>query len=145
MQRDYADYGIQIRVQYRDNEKLQALNRHVQSGGERAVAIAVYTLSLQHITSVPFRCVDEINQGMDPKNERKIFQMLVDITCQPGQSQYFFVTPKLLPDLPYSDLMNISVVNNGIHIEDPYIFLDEDESVQEEECVEEDIEMEDDE
>lgn len=54
-QRDYADYGIQIRVQYRDNEKLQALNRHVQSGGERAVAIAVYTLSLQHLTSVPFR------------------------------------------------------------------------------------------
>lgn len=123
-QRDYADYGIQIRVQYRDNEKLQALNRHVQSGGERAVAIAVYTLSLQHITSVPFRCVDEINQGMDPKNERKIFQMLVDITCQPGQSQYFFVTPKLLPDLPYNDLMTIHVVHNGAHIEDPYIFMD---------------------
>lgn len=62
-ERDYSDYGIQIRVQYRDNEKLQALNRHVQSGGERAVAIAVYTLSLQHLTMVPFRCVDEINQG----------------------------------------------------------------------------------
>lgn len=54
-ERDYADYGIQIRVQYRDNEKLQVLNRHVQSGGERAVAIAVYTLSLQHLTHVPFR------------------------------------------------------------------------------------------
>lgn len=94
-ERDYNDYGIQIRVQYRDNEKLQALNRHVQSGGERAVAIAVYTLSLQHITNVPFRCVDEINQGMDPKNERKIFQMLVNITCQQGQSQYFFITPKV--------------------------------------------------
>ena len=94
-ERDYNEYGIQIRVQYRDNEKLQALNRHVQSGGERAVAIAVYTLSLQHITNVPFRCVDEINQGMDPKNERKIFQMLVDITCQKGQSQYFFITPKV--------------------------------------------------
>jgi chromosome segregation ATPase len=62
-ERDYADYGIQIRVQYRDHEKLEALNRHVQSGGERAVAIAVYTLSLQHLTVVPFRCVDEINQG----------------------------------------------------------------------------------
>lgn len=61
-ERDYADYGIVIRVQYRDSEKLQALNRHIQSGGERAVAIAVYTLSLQHLTTVPFRCVDEINQ-----------------------------------------------------------------------------------
>lgn len=64
---------------------------------------------------------------MDPKNERKIFQMLVDITCQPGQSQYFFVTPKLLPDLPHSDLMTISVVHNGKNIEDPYVFLDVEE------------------
>ncbi len=94
-ERDYNDYGIQIRVQYRDNERLQPLSRHVQSGGERAVAIAVYTMSLQHITKVPFRCVDEINQGMDPKNERKIFEMLVKLTCREGQSQYFFVTPKV--------------------------------------------------
>lgn len=64
---------------------------------------------------------------MDPKNERKIFQMLVDITCKPDQSQYFFVTPKLLPDLPHSDLMTISVVHNGQNIEDPYIFLDMEE------------------
>lgn len=130
-ERDYSDYGIQIRVQYRDNEKLQALNRHVQSGGERAVAIAVYTLSLQHLTMVPFRCVDEINQGMDPKNERKIFQMLVDITCQKGQSQYFFVTPKLLPDLPFNELMSVSVVHNGKYIDDPYVFMKDGENAEE--------------
>jgi structural maintenance of chromosomes protein 5 len=64
---------------------------------------------------------------MDPKNERKIFQMLVDITCKPGQSQYFFVTPKLLTDLPHSDLMTISVVHNGKNIDDPYVFLDVEE------------------
>lgn len=67
----------------------------MQSGGERAVAIAVYSLSLQHITNVPFRCVDEINQGMDPRNERKIFEMLVEETSKSGRSQYFFVTPKV--------------------------------------------------
>lgn len=111
-------------MQYRDSEKLQTLSRHVQSGGERAVAIAVYTFSLQHITNVPFRCVDEINQGMDPKNERKIFQMLVDITCQPDQSQYFFVTPKLLNDLPYNDYMNINVVHNGREIDDAFMFIE---------------------
>jgi structural maintenance of chromosomes protein 5 len=71
---------------------------------------------------------------MDPKNERKIFQMLVDITCQPGQSQYFFVTPKLLTDLPHNELMTITVVHNGQHIEDPYVFFDDEE--------EEDVEME---
>lgn len=64
---------------------------------------------------------------MDPRNERKIFQMLVDITCQPGQSQYFFVTPKLLPDLPYDDLMTVTVVHNGRSIDDSYIFMMDDE------------------
>lgn len=59
----YDKYGIEIRVKYRANEKLRALDRMVQSGGERAVAIAVYSLSLQHLSKVPFRCVDEINQG----------------------------------------------------------------------------------
>lgn len=53
--RDYDQYGIQIRVKYRNEEKLQQLDRFIQSGGERAVAIAVYTLSLQHISHVPFR------------------------------------------------------------------------------------------
>lgn len=83
-------------VQYRKNVPLQALNRHVQSGGERAVAIAVYTMSMQHITHVPFRCVDEINQGMDARNERKIFEMLVDETTKTGRAQYFFVTPNVV-------------------------------------------------
>lgn len=59
----YDQYGIEIRVKYRSNERLRALDRYVQSGGERAVAIAVYSLSLQHLSKVPFRCVDEINQG----------------------------------------------------------------------------------
>lgn len=44
--RDYDRYGIEIRVKYRAAEKLSALDRFVQSGGERAIAIAVYSLSL---------------------------------------------------------------------------------------------------
>uniref|UniRef100_A0A182IWM0 Structural maintenance of chromosomes protein 5 n=1 Tax=Anopheles atroparvus TaxID=41427 RepID=A0A182IWM0_ANOAO len=111
-ERDYNEYGIRIYVKYRNAEKLCALDRKLQSGGERAVAIAIYTLSLQHMTQVPFRCVDEINQGMDPTNERKVFNMLVDETCREGQSQYFFVTPKLLPRLRHNDKMNVVVVHN---------------------------------
>lgn len=83
------------------------------------------------MTSVPFRCVDEINQGMDPKNERKIFQMLVDITCRRGQSQYFFVTPKLLPNLPHNKLMTVTVVHNGKYVNDPSMFIDDDEGIDE--------------
>uniref|UniRef100_A0A182MXM2 Structural maintenance of chromosomes protein 5 n=1 Tax=Anopheles dirus TaxID=7168 RepID=A0A182MXM2_9DIPT len=122
-ERDYDEYGIRIYVKYRNEEKLSALDRKLQSGGERAVAIAIYTLSLQHMTQVPFRCVDEINQGMDPTNERKVFNMLVDETCRAGQSQYFFVTPKLLPRLRYNDKMNVIIVHNGKFIESPDVFL----------------------
>ena len=53
LQRDYDEYGIRIYVKYRNEEKLSALDRKLQSGGERAVAIAIYTLSLQHMTQVP--------------------------------------------------------------------------------------------
>lgn len=54
-QNDYDTYGIQILVQYRNNAKLQALDRFIQSGGERAVAIALYSMTLQSLTHVPFR------------------------------------------------------------------------------------------
>lgn len=112
-ERDYEQYGIEIRVKYRSNEKLRALDRFVQSGGERAVAIAVYSLSLQHLSQVPFRCVDEINQGMDPNNERRVFEMLVRNVAQPGQSQFFYVTPKLQPNLPYNEYVTCITVFNG--------------------------------
>lgn len=120
--RDYADYGIDIRVKYRSAERLQTLDRNVQSGGERAVAIAVYSLALQQISHVPFRCVDEINQGMDATNERKIFDMLVEQTDGPGKSQYFFVTPKLLPHLAYNEAMTVHVVHNGRFVRDERMF-----------------------
>ena len=35
-----------------------------QSGGEKSVTTALYIMALQEMTQVPFRCVDEINQGL---------------------------------------------------------------------------------
>lgn len=70
-------------------------------------------LSLQELTPVPFRCVDEINQGMDSTNERRIFDLLVDVTSQPDTSQYFLVTPKLLPNLAFPATAKIHIVFNG--------------------------------
>lgn len=61
---DYDKYGIHIRVKFREEGNLQVLNAQTQSGGERAVSVAIYLLSLQELTSVPFRCIDEINQGV---------------------------------------------------------------------------------
>ncbi|KAH8299636.1 hypothetical protein KR044_003821, partial [Drosophila immigrans] len=110
---DFKSYGIQIMVQYRKDGKLQTLDKYIQSGGERAVAIAIYSMSLQHVTSVPFRCVDEINQGMDATNERNIFELLLKEATKEGSAQYLFVTPKLLPDLNYNEHLCVSVVHNS--------------------------------
>lgn len=59
---DFDKYGLKIRVKFRDVDQLQELTRTHQSGGERAVTTAVYMISLQELSTVPFRCVDEINQ-----------------------------------------------------------------------------------
>lgn len=110
---DFDKYGLKIRVKFRDVDKLQELTRTHQSGGERAVTTAVYMISLQELSTVPFRCVDEINQGMDAINERRIFELIVNITGRSNSSQYFLLTPKLLPNLKYSDTVTVHCVYNG--------------------------------
>lgn len=61
-QMDFDQYGLKIRVKFRDADDLQELTRHFQSGGERTVTTAIYMIALQELSRVPFRCVDEINQ-----------------------------------------------------------------------------------
>ncbi len=34
-------------------------------------------------------------QGMDPQNERRVFEMVVKNACQENTSQYFLLTPKV--------------------------------------------------
>ena len=65
------------RVKFRDEEELHVLDSQRQSGGERSVSTMLYLVALQDVTVCPFRVVDEINQGMDQYNERKIFMELV--------------------------------------------------------------------
>jgi structural maintenance of chromosomes protein 5 len=38
----------------------------------------LFMLSLQQLTVVPFRVVDEINQGMDANYERAVFQRICE-------------------------------------------------------------------
>ena len=57
--------------------------------------------------------MDEINQGMDARNERLVFDMLVRTSCHQTSSQYFLLTPKLLTGLTYSPRMNLLIVHNG--------------------------------
>ena len=60
---DLKNYGVKIMVKFRDQEEFQELTKGTQSGGEKSVTTAVYMMALQGLTHVPFRCVDEINQG----------------------------------------------------------------------------------
>lgn len=110
---DYEKYGIKIKVKFRDSETLRELTPHHQSGGERSVATVLYMMALQELARCPFRCVDEINQGMDPVNERKVFELVVQTVCRKSASQYFLLTPKLLPDLEYANNMTVLCIFNG--------------------------------
>ncbi|GMH84093.1 hypothetical protein TrST_g11234 [Triparma strigata] len=104
----FKDWGIHIKVKYRQANSLQVLSAHIHSGGERSVATIMFLMALQNELVSPFRCVDEINQGMDEIFERKVFARVVENSCGPPKKQndptshtgqYFLITPKLLPNL----------------------------------------------
>ena len=115
---DYENWAIQILVKFREEEPLSLLDSHRQSGGERAVTTIYYLMSLQKLSRAPFRVVDEINQGMDPRNERIVHERMVDMSCgsedDAGErGQYFLITPKLLPNLKYSASMKVHCISSG--------------------------------
>ena len=66
-----------------------------------SVTTAVYMLALQELTTVPFRCVDEINQGLDERNERKVWDMILTAATAGQGSQYFYLAPKMPYNLLY--------------------------------------------
>lgn len=95
---------------------MSVLNANRQSGGERAVSTIFYLMALQDLAQAPFRVVDEINQGMDPRNERMVHERMVDIACQERTSQYFLITPKLLSGLKFHPKMKVHIINSGEHV-----------------------------
>ncbi|QDZ24513.1 structural maintenance of chromosomes protein 5 [Chloropicon primus] len=109
----YHKYRLEIHVKFHDKDNLQILTSTVQSGGERSVSTIIYLIALQQLTPCPFRVIDEINQGMDPTNERLVFKKLVEEACIPGSPQCFLLTPKLLPSLHYSDEVTVVNIFNG--------------------------------
>lgn len=135
---DFDRWAIQIHVKFRENAQLSLLDSHRQSGGERAVSTIFYLMALQSLSASPFRVVDEINQGMDPRNERMVHGRLVDIACassegedfEPdedgnpiggsGGGQYFLITPKLLNGLSYKRGMRVLCIYSGEHMPDDY-------------------------
>lgn len=115
---DYTQYGIEIWVRFRGGSNLQLLQGTVQSGGEKSVSTMLYLMSLQSLTKCPFRVVDEINQGMDAKNERMIYGQVFHASENTETSQYFIISPKLLPNLEYRPTMRVLCVVNGPYVVD---------------------------
>lgn len=121
---------------HREKEQLSILDSHRQSGGERAVSTIFYLMALQSLARAPFRVVDEINQGMDPRNERYVFiataesthsanksdrlvhSRMVEIACAEHTSQYFLITPKLLNNLTYHENMKVHCIASGEYMPD---------------------------
>ncbi|KAF1978000.1 structural maintenance of chromosomes protein 5 [Bimuria novae-zelandiae CBS 107.79] len=110
---DFDKWAIQIEVSFRENEPKAILDSQRQSGGERAVSTIFYLMALQGLARSPFRVVDEINQGMDPRNERMVHERMVDIACAERTSQYFLVTPKLLNGLKFHPKMKVHCIASG--------------------------------
>lgn len=138
---EFASWAIQIKVKFRyvlinfmlriltnnitrAGETLQILDSHRQSGGERSVSTIFYLMSLQSLARSPFRVVDEINQGMDPRNERMVHERMVDIACKEHTSQYFLITPKLLTGLRYDKRMKVHCIASGEFMPKDYKRLD---------------------
>ncbi|PWN95840.1 P-loop containing nucleoside triphosphate hydrolase protein, partial [Tilletiopsis washingtonensis] len=110
---DFDLWGIDILVKFRDTEALQLLTGQRQSGGERSLSTILYLMSLTELSRSPFSLVDEINQGMDQRAERAVHDQMVEVTCKDTASQYFLITPKLLPNLRFHERMKVLIINNG--------------------------------
>jgi len=104
---DYERWGLVLRVRFREGTTLQPLQAKVQSGGERSVSTILFLMGLQSTVASPFRAVDEINQGMDERNERLVFSRIV---ANSANVQYFMVTPKLLPGLTAMEMEHVTVL-----------------------------------
>lgn len=111
---DFNQWKLRILVSFRDDEELVQLNAAQQSGGEKSVSTAIFLNSLQGLTEAPFRVVDEINQGMDSKNERTVHEIIVRKAVEETDaSQYFLITPKLLTGLFYARHMTVHCIFAG--------------------------------
>lgn len=124
---NFENWGVEIRVKFREKAKMSVLSAQRHSGGERSVSTIMFLMALQELMVSPFRCVDEINQGLDERNERLVFKRIVENSTKapkPGDlashsGQYFLITPKLLPNLHAmeEEAVTVHIITNG-----PYTF-----------------------
>ncbi|KAI5150464.1 structural maintenance of chromosomes protein 5 [Nematocida ausubeli] len=102
-------WKLVLKVQFRTEGQLEVLSAGRHSGGEKAVSIILYLLSMQKLSDAPFLLVDEINQGMDAGYERTIHSMLVGDKSI-SDKQAIVITPKLISDLSYAPTTKVHII-----------------------------------
>jgi len=84
--------------------------------------LLVFLQSSIHFLNNMYFLPDEINQGLDERNERLVFRRIVENSCKEPKAtptdhsgQYFLITPKLLPNLMDMEEEQLTVlfVTNG--------------------------------
>ncbi|EFO63868.1 Hypothetical protein GLP15_4585 [Giardia lamblia P15] len=93
--------GLELKTQFVANETLTGITL---SGGESSVVALCLVNSLygqKALSSIRFRLVDEINQGLDDKFEKVAHDMLCSL--RNDQIQYFVGSPKLPSYLTFED------------------------------------------
>lgn len=102
-------WKLVIKVQFRAEAKPEVLSAGRHSGGEKAVSIILYLLSMQRLSNAPFLLVDEINQGMDANHEKTIHSLLVGNKSS-SKAQTIVITPKLISGLDYSPTTKVHII-----------------------------------
>ncbi|KAL0219042.1 hypothetical protein P9112_004695 [Eukaryota sp. TZLM1-RC] len=102
--------ALDILCAFRRDARLSPLNMTIQSGGERALSIITFLLSLQCIAKCPFRIVDEINRGLDSLNEHSVMNLVVQDSSERDHPQFIVSSPKILDKVPVADDTVITIM-----------------------------------
>ncbi|CAA9988263.1 conserved Plasmodium protein, unknown function [Plasmodium knowlesi strain H] len=126
---------LYIKVKFKKAAPFLLLSVSHQSGGERSLTTMLYILSIQKLTKNGFYVLDELNQGLDHTNEKKIFELLsclsnptmykehfmhhydykhIEIDYQ-SKPQYFILTPQIIRDIFFKDI-TVHYLFNGFGV-----------------------------
>ncbi|CRG96286.1 conserved Plasmodium protein, unknown function [Plasmodium gallinaceum] len=134
---NYEKCQLFIKVKFKKNSPFLLLSISHQSGGERSLTTMLYILSIQKLTKNGFYVLDELNQGLDHFNEKRIFELLsclsnpvlykkyflhdydykyiqIDYYSKP---QYFILTPQIIKNIYFKDI-TVHYLFNGFGILD---------------------------
>ncbi|CDU18037.1 structural maintenance of chromosomes protein 5, putative [Plasmodium yoelii] len=131
----YEKCQLFVKVKFKQTSPFLSLSVSHQSGGERSLSTMLYILSIQKLTKNGFYVLDELNQGLDQINEKKIFELLsclsnpvlyeqhflhqhhykyinIDYKSKP---QYFILTPQIIRNIPFKDI-TVHYLFNGFGV-----------------------------